>query len=232
MRIIAVIITATLLNCANKGQMASFSPDKEYRKNLSMTINGRAGKGMMTVPKAPTYLLELFPPAKAEVIKITSCHREIIEERKDRPTIWGSNKPIRFNLTPADGIETFGACPWAISTLDLDGNNGWGFVEFENEKLDATLLCNGDAIDAYGVSVCQSKRGLTQRIIFQEKVIFRQTGNCEELDPLKSMPAFDLITPKGMCVYLFTGQDSGNAHRLTIFGYDDIYIEGIKSRNQ
>lgn len=228
-----LIFTLLFAACAPAGQLASLSPTKSYRKSLPITVNGKSGAGVMTVAQSSLYAVTLYPPANAEGVMVTSCNRQVFNIRRERPSIWGKDKPIVFNLKPMAGIETLGNCYFEITTLDMDGNNGSALIAIENEKLDATLYCNGEIIEAEGVSLCQSKTGLTQRVIFNEEVAADRVNDlCPALQPLETMVGFDVEIGSGLCAYIFKGLKSKNFHRMTTYGYDEFFIEGIKPKNQ
>ena len=104
-------------------------------------------------------------------------------------------------------------------------------MDFETPeaKLPAVVSCNGSEYNSRGVTVCQSKKGLTQLITFPVEVEVDPPGNC----PLRKTPGkisgkiFKYKIPRGRCVFAFKEKAGERIHRLTTLGYEDILIRSL-----
>jgi len=215
-----------LSGCATLGQSTgALNPDAVFKKTLAFTVNGKTAVGTMTVPAADTYRIDAVFPAKPEVVKISTCHKQVVVEKPTTNT---------FFIGAIKGLEDSGYCPVRIDAIDLGGVNSSAYFEIENETLDAFLLCDGENRKTKGVTVCQAKAGMTQRILFFEEVNFeKMSPDCADMTPMKQLGyGYDFNISKGECVYLFHGKKSDTFHRVTTIGYSDIFFKTIKPSNQ
>jgi len=192
------------------------SVEKLYRKDMALKIDGRkVTQGVYVLEKKPSYDMTAYLYRKALVFKITSCHRE---------WVWTDpGDDIAFKYEPIKGIEDEGLCPLEIGGFDTKGQHSWAYVDFAgDEKLLAEIGCNGYVSQFRGVSVCQCRKGLLQRISFTEPVKAYSPDRCPE--PISDDEKhYTVVVDPGKCVYLFKGA-SGNIHRMTTIGYDDVML--------
>ena len=197
-------------------QITKPDPDKYYRKSMDLTVNGVSGRGMLVAPLSDEgYLIEGGFDAAINYLEIESCHRYDLLEHSDDEFVYEYNQ---------NDFERSGLCYVLITGLSNTGFHSWGLIEFKNDKenLDADVFCNGQLTKTAGVSVCQSKVGKTQAIRFGEKVRVRST--CNTATKTKDQMTYVYDIQEGLCSYLFTV--SGNVHRLTTFGYDEVLLKG------
>ena len=161
---INVFFFILMSSCSTQG--GTFPVTTNFKKTLSMVVNGTAGKGVLVVNKAPVYEIDITLDDRAELIKLTTCHREIIVERGSFKSKISHKVSFRIQA----GIENEGFCTINIGAFDLQGQHAWGLVEIKNETLPATQFCNGEARRWDGVSICQARKGLIQRIQFDQPV--------------------------------------------------------------
>lgn len=216
-----------LSGCATVGQVpALLGPNPpDFKKTLKLLVNGKAITGVGTVPLADTYRLDIDFPAKPEILKISTCHKQVVIEN---PTV------KTFFIGSIKGLENSGYCPIRVDGLDLGGVNSSAVIEIENEALDGVLMCDGDTRRTKGVNICQAKEGLTQRILFFETTTWeKMADDCEDMIPMTQLGyGFDFNISRGECVYLFHGEKSDTFHRLTTIGYSDVFFKSIKATNQ
>jgi len=214
MKLFSCLFTLLLASCASVDQV--LDPEVFYKRDIQIEINGARYEGVATVPKANSYDILLRPKGKADLVLITSCHREYEAEKlKSR---------FRYEYTPLGGIEDAPACPLQISVYEKKkGRHSWAFITFEhpNLRLPATLKCNGSVISALGVSACQSKAGLIQRIEFKEEVRVWSPVKCQRLGRSRKIFQFE-ISPR-QCQYTFETRD-GRLHTMTTLGYEGVPI--------
>ena len=80
---------------------------------------------------------------------------------------------------------------------------------------------NGQTYISNGVSVCQSKEGLFQKIKFNTPVKTATNADCN----IKGEGTeFEFKIKKDYCVTLFKELNSGKLHKLTTVGYENILI--------
>lgn len=189
---------------------------KLYRKEMPIEVNGqKAEGGVYVLSKKPSYNFKAFLKRNAIVFKITSCHREWV--------IPDPHRKIEFEYTPIDGIENFGLCPLELGGFDLKGQHTWAYIDFkDDENLAAELSCNGKVTREDGVSICQSRVKLIQKIAFRKPVRMFSASRCNEPES-EDGKAFTIEATPGKCVYLFVDND-GEKHRFTTIGYDDVLL--------
>ncbi len=190
-------------------------PAKLYKKEVEMSINEHKAKGVQVELKKPSYKFIFELPEKPSVVKITTCHRE--------DTFRDVGKRLEYVYQPVHGLEDVGYCPLEIGAFDVEGAHTWGMVDFQDdETLLATIGCNGQTFRYLGVSICQSRYGLIQTIKFEDpvKVFFNEP--CDKPET-KDQRVFMIEAVRDKCVYLFASAEKN--HRLTMFGYDEVYIK-------
>ena len=222
-----VVLAILLTGCQTLGQppalLGTTPPD--YKKTLKLLVNGKVITGVGTVPLADIYRLDIDFPAKPEIVKIATCHKQIVLENPTTKT---------FFVGSVKGLENDGYCPIRVDGLDLGGINSSAIIEIENETLDAAILCDGETRRTKGVNICQAKAGLTQRILFFEPVTWeKMSDDCADMLPMTQLGyGYDFDITRGECVYAFYGEKSKAFHRLTTVGYSDIFFKTIKATNQ
>lgn len=204
-------IICLIASCASNQLM---DPTKLYKKEVDFTINDQKAKGMYAQSKSPAYRI-VFELHKEAVVKITTCHRE--------ETFREVGKRLEYLYRPVEGLENVGYCPLLLGAFDRDGAHSWGMIDFQDtETLSATVGCSGSSYKTVGVSVCQSKAGLIQTIKFEKPVKVFSTEACAKAET-QDQKRFTIEVSRDVCLYLFS--DGDKEHRLTLFGYDEVYIK-------
>lgn len=193
-----------------------------YKKDIKIEANGHQAVGTLVLPKAATYKMELESYGKLDLFTLTSCHREITKE--EAGDFWNKKK-TKLEYKPVAGIETDN-CTVNLGGYDIKGRHSWGLIDFESDnfKLPALVRCNGNEYNANGVSLCQSRVGLIEQIVFAEDVTFVKPS-CMDID-LTQKRVIEYRQPEGECVILFKGI-KGQYHKHTVFGYSDIVIREL-----
>jgi hypothetical protein len=201
-------------------------PDRVYRRDMLVTINGKSSDGVMVVPRSSSYKIRVEGKAKIDLFTLQSCHREMLTSDIKNSGIWRTKSVVEVDYAPAPGVEDSGACPVQLGGYEkAAGRHSWALVDFEStdETLKANLFCNGDKSVGNGVSICQSRAGLIQKIVFERPVVFSPDKGCEI--PESSDQTWTFAIPKGVCVYYFAEKQKPNrAHRLTTIGYEDVLV--------
>lgn len=216
---IKIALLLALAGCSSQNVL----PEKElfYRRDIKLISDGAEGNGLLVLKNKKDYEIVIESKNKLDLLTITTCHREITQE-KVSSGIFGNKNKYTWKFIPTE-IE-LGYCPIEISGFEESkGRHAWGFIDREDEslKLDSEIECNGEKNIKTGISICQSKKGLIQKLNFQSEVkVVAQTG-CEYLlGTDKKSITYKL--PKGICLYLIS--DGINKHRHTAMGYESIIV--------
>lgn len=210
-----------------------------YRRDLPVTVvyetkvshpetiptsgsNHFEGSGVLNNATRYTFIISPKGNAKMDLLAITTCHREFSGEKLS-PGFFGKNR-YKYEYTPVKGVEDTPQCLIRMNVLDANtGKHAWALFDVQDREtlLPAEVTCNGETVQSNGVSLCQSRSGLVQRITFAEEVDF-VPSKCP-IDAPKGR-VLELKMPMGECVFAFKGKDSGRIHRLTTVGYEGLLI--------
>ena len=165
-----------------------------------------------------------YLPEKAKRILIQTCHRQK-----------AFNNPARdfvYDYLPAMFLENWDECGLEAVVTTSTGNVLVAMAEFtSNETLTARHWCNGDFLQSpSGVSFCQARAGLVQRIAFDEPVYVESGKSCPGVEPESgSTQLFTYKVGKDLCIYSFLAVAAGGTkfHRLVTRGYEKIEEEQV-----
>lgn len=189
-------------------------PAVYYERDLRMEVNDQEFRGFGVIDHAIHYKMKLKASGDHDQLFIGTCNRN--HEVEDE------GGKYKYTYTPLQDIETRAECSIHITSLDLKGKHGWGFLAVEDPeryKLNAYVKCNGEEGMNGGVSMCQSKESLIQEIVFSEPVVVAPSEKC----PMPSQPGskkFRYKMPNRECAYLFRDPDSGHEHLHYTIGYE------------
>lgn len=226
---IGIAISLSLLvACTSTPQ--KLETDVFYRRDLPVQVyydgaqNGVWLEGAAVLKPAKRYDFIISPKggARMDLVTVTTCHREFSGEKLS-PGFFGKNQ-FKYQYTPVTGIEDDPQCLIRMNVLDAkSGKHAWALFDIQDTEtsLPATLNCNGEVSKSQGVSICQSRKGLLQRVVFDEEVEY-VPSKCY-IDAPKGR-VLELKTPLGECVFAFMGKLSGRFHRLTTVGYEGLLI--------
>lgn len=192
-------------------------PRVYYKRDVKITWNKKEWRGTATLPKSAEYRLDFESPGKMDLFTISSCHREYQKE--------DVGYEHDYTYRPVPGLEDGPACPIQISGFDKNkGKHTFGFINFESPELTAKgkLYCNGANWDAVGVSVCQGRSGLIQKIEFEKETKVVSSDECKWTKSSGIVYLFSLYPRE--CQYLFEEIETGKRFRLDTIGYEDIFI--------
>jgi hypothetical protein len=223
--IILFAVFALLLNgCAGVPQ--TLDRATIYPRDMVIVADGVRYDGVAVLPRKESYALEIHAKGSLDLLTMTSCHREESREKAGKSGWFGDKKRVEMTYTPAKGLEDQAACPLQFGGYEISkGRHSWAFIDFQDNenKLPATLSCNGWKSSAQGVSVCQAREGLTQRIEFLGPTKVYTTQGCDVF-PQKLGQAFTFPLVVGECIYLFKEVAGSRTHRLTTLGYQSVIV--------
>ncbi len=215
-RILFFLLTF-VLSCSSLPEQ-KLDPNVLYKRDMAITINGKSWTGVAVAPQADKYDIKINTVGRNDNFTFTTCHRE--------ESIKNQRNDVTFVFTPRKGLEDGDSCIADMGGFDKDkGRHSWGLVDFENPayRVQASLDCNGQAVEANGVAVCQSLAGLRQRIKFKYPVKISPSVGCRMLTPADELNfVFEMV--RGKCVYEFWEPSFSRRFRLTTFGYEQILI--------
>lgn len=202
--------------CASTGQ--ELDPKVYYVRDLSMKVDKEISHGLGVIPKKDFYKIKLRSPGQMSLFVFETCHRErqFLDE----------GKRLTLRYTPVAGIEDQPNCMiLKFSSFDRKkGKHAEGIllVEQERFKLSAQVKCNGTTKDFGGTSVCHSKEGLSQEIVFSREVTLKET-KCKLGTTHKTATSFKFKMPNRECIFTFRDANQ-NIHLMFTSGYEQILI--------
>jgi len=235
MRCYGLILSILLAGCSSVQQ--KLDPKMMYPRDLRYVVNEIEYEGVNTIPWAPRYEITILPRAEMTMVAFVTSARSHIFTPKAKGWTWGSDNSFEY-VNPDNGVGAY--IPSELeknSPLQIDaysketGQHSWAFMDFCDpaNKLDATLVCNGGVVESKngcGVSTCQSRSGLLQKISFLEPVYADPDKECALPKQKDNGYTWELHT--GQCVYAFVGRDSLAVHRATFIGYEGILVREIE----
>ncbi len=193
-----------------------------YRAELMITVDGVTFEGMAVTKSLPQTIVHVQSNFPLDRIQFTSCGRQNVV-RDFRNNWFSKTQTYDYDYTP-DTMETAGKCILYIEAFSKNALASWGMVAFRtDENLPAAMQCNGETLPKAGWSVCQTKAGLDQSIIFKAPIKkFRSDPGCHmtKVDD----EHFNLRPDLGWCAATF--YDGKDWHRLTLLGYKRVLVMG------
>jgi hypothetical protein len=186
--------------------------------------------GSGVLPFDDSYNVRVNHSANMNFFAMNTCHREITTENPDRGFF---KKDGQYFVDYKPTMESGKACPLFVATYNREGKHGWGVLAFEHPrfKMKSKMQCNGDELEFNGVSLCESKLGLLQKIEFPEEVVSAEpvNGSAERKEPCPKLSSsdnktFEFIMPPRECIYGFVGKTSKQLHKLYTIGYEELIV--------
>lgn len=208
--------------CSSMDQV--LDPNLIYKRDLRLVVDGKDFEGVGVLPQRASYEIVVHPRGAVDMLIINSCHRSLGFEKIS--TGWFSGK-FKYNYAPIPNLESGRICPLRVEVFDASkSKNSWSFMDFQTPgyEIQGTTLCNGNREPFTGVAVCQSRRGLVQRIEFKEPIRFAppQPSQCET--PKRVAPStYEFTVQTGECLLHFQTQD-GKLGRLTTIGHEQVRV--------
>ncbi len=205
--------------------------DDVYKYDISGEVNGKPFDGVGVIPYSDNYNMKIISKVNVDMLTITSCHRDISVESAIQLGWFDNGRGYTYQFEPGP-LENQGSClvKFGAYNKSTQGQNSWGILDFETPEatLPATNVCNGIVSQTNGVSICQSKAGLIQSLVFPVPVKVakdKMQVGCEIAST--DNVAWEYSISKGECVWAFV--EMGGTHRLhraTSVGYSQIQIRG------
>ena len=210
-----------LVGCASTPGQQSTKPYYSYRAEMILTIGGRSFEGLVPVKVNGPIDIQIYSPITLNRVEISTCSRH--EVIRNTANGWfdkvKNTMTYRYNPTP---IELSGHCPLLFQAFNDHVQKAWGLVTARSDQnLPAKMECNGGVMSFAGISVCQTKSGLVERLTFAKPVEFEASPSCA-IQTTDKM-TFDVrSTQVGFCKATFT--DGTDFHDLVLLGYDEATV--------
>lgn len=223
-----LFILLVVAGCSSPPQQ--LDPEKFYRRDLPFCVEDLGCfEGVTVLPRRQSYKFEISPKGNANIdlLLATTCHREDSFEKTDKK--WGifkSKNRFEYYYSPVPGIEDDGICPLRINVYEKDlGRHSWALIYFEHPRfeLGAQLTCNGAVNEFDGVSACQSKEGLVQRINFNTPVEWGKSLEPCAKPKYISSGLYEIAFNRGECNYVVRDEFE-NYHHFGTVGYQGVLI--------
>lgn len=193
--------------------------------------------GVGVMPKAQAYKVKVFPPGKADMITLSSCHREWKTPSPEKKGGWFKKGYYEFEIQFEDTIDGEALCSFDIGIYEKNkGRHAWGLLAISDAskyKMPARIKCNGKEKRYAGTSICQAKEGLIQGYEFDRKVSVTKVIGCEVAN-INSTERYSktwrFLMPSGECEVFFIDikDPLGMVHQAFLYGYSTIPIRGIQ----
>lgn len=220
MRTLLRFLLPLALGCSLQQKL---DPSVLYKKDMKVTVNGYQGEGVLVVPKAVNFKIGIEARGNLDLLSYSTCHREVAQEEAWEEGWFESKREANLEYKPSQvEAESLGQCPLQFEGYEKKkGRHSWALIHFEDPlyKLPAHVQCNGNVQNYTGISLCQSKAGLLQRVTFAEDVYAVGEDKCPAV-PSKGR-VFDINIGSGECVYTFQDEQK-RSHKFTSYGYEQI----------
>lgn len=223
-----LVLVLTITACTSVPQR--LDPEQFYRRDLPFCVdNLGCFEGVTVLPKRSSYTFEIEPKGGADIdlLLVTTCHREDSFEKTDTGWwIFKNKKRFKYFYSPVPGIEDTGMCPLRINTYEKEkGRHSWSLIFFEDPKfeMNAAVTCNGKVMTFNGVSACQSKVGLIQRISFGRPVQWGTPPEGCAAPKYVKTGLYELEFKRGECVHVIRDAQD-RFHQFGTVGYEGVLI--------
>ncbi len=214
-----LLFTAFASSCVRNVQQINL--EKSYRKDLSLVINSKPFVGVGEVARAEKYSITIKHQFRIDFLNIETCHRSISIQDAFFKKVLKNRKKFVYNYIPSNLEEN---CFLEVSIITKKEPHAFGVIVFQSKdyNLKSFLSCNGEYKQTDGTSICQSKIGLDQSIVFKGPRVSVK-GSCD----IKRVNdfSFKYTMKKDYCIWVF--KNDRGVHRHYSFGYDQIILRGI-----
>lgn len=229
-----ILIVITMSGCTASGVAVPASIAPTINKlDMYGTINGYAFEGVGVVPAAKNYDMRIQSDADINLLTVATCHRNFSVEDAIKTGWFETNRGFEYQWTPAPGIEDTGSCLMRIGSYNksVGGQNAWAIVDLctNDMVLPALNECDGAQGQSHGCSICQTKNGLIERLVFDTPVkveLKDLTPNCTGTLSADGK-TWEYVMGLGECVQIFAEiAKPHRMHRHTTEGYNNILYRG------
>lgn len=197
------------------------------KRDMQISYLDKSFEGTAVLPRADEYSLKFEALGRLDLFTLQTCHRDVSEQVSGG--LFSGKKEKSVQYKPSDIESDSVSCPVLVGGYEKrKGRHSWAFIDFEHPELTLPfkVQCNGSLEAARGVGVCQSRKGLIQRIKFEGPVLMSEKARCGVMTKVSDL-VYDLRVKTGRCVWRFKeAAKEGREARLTVLGYDRVMIRG------
>lgn len=198
-------------------------PLYKYKADISITANDQKYDGMAVLNLLASQTIKIVSKAKLDVLIVSTCQRFETYEKLDSSWFGGAGKEFKYNYTPTKN-EFNEKCPIYFQAFDKSGLTAWAYVAFKtDEKLQATVECNGKTFLSTGFTLCQTKNGFEQSLTFTKAITHFKGGDRCNIEKVNDFN-FKIIPVGGFCNATFS--DGKDWHQITLLGFEQALIRG------
>jgi len=224
------LIFIFIISCATVHQ--ELDPEIYYKRDMQIKIDGEKYEGVAVIPNTKENEIEFKSAGKLDLFTFSTCHREITQEEAHT---FLNKKKVKLKYAPSSPDEFSGSCPIQVAGYDIKGKHSFAFMDIKTKDatLPATIYCNGKILKNVGVSICQTKYELIERIVFTTEVVVSPEN--AKKDFCKNIvfettdnKSFKFKMPRRECVYNFMEiAEPHREHRLDTIGYEEIPLREL-----
>lgn len=217
---VIIIIMFYFVSCSNT--QIPIDVTKTYKHDIYISNKDGSGLGMIALKKKPLYTFEFESEGIMDFFTFRTCSREIAIEDARRGL---NRKKVLLNYSP-NAVEQSQKCPAYINSFAENGRHASGYIDFEDDldTLPAKLTCGELETSTNGVSVCQGRVGLMQKIEFNTDVIISPEKGCDSINSSNSRSFWFSIDPNDCVIVFMEKEVPHRTHRLVTHGYTEIII--------
>lgn len=226
--LICLMLLFCLTCCSTIPEAMTALAPTVYKYDIKGSVNGVPFNGVGVIPDASQYQIKIISPVDVDMLTITSCNRDVAIQAAISVGWFESSGGYPYTYAP-DPVEKHLGCLIKLGSYNkAHGQNAWGILlpQSQAATLPATVVCNGEIQNVGGVSICQSRVGLKQEIIFSEPVrIFVKAIKPGCVPETQDNLAWTYETALGTCAVDFmTVASPHKIHYLETVGYNEIEV--------
>lgn len=231
-----IVLLFLLLNaCAISpvNTSAPAAPPAVNKFDMYGTINGEAFNGVGVIPAATSYDMVISSRSDINMLTVQTCHRNFLADDVITQGWIKKNKTYEYKWTPAPGIEDDGSCIIRIGSYNksVGGTNAWAVIDIQTPDMTLPAMneCDGVQTQTQGVSMCQTLKGLIERLTFAVPVKIDTAAipaGCAGTLSANGM-VWEYQMGQGECVVIFDTIEAPHVmHRHTTEGYNNVIYRG------
>lgn len=221
----SVLAMLMLVGCVQEGTM--ITPEQKPVIRATLRVSQREGAiqgvGVLTLASRTPLTFQFDKPTVFLLLR-TRHRQEPIRFAKPLTTFSWDYLPVTWVERDPGELS-----PLEVIAIDDHGGESRALVAWDQfNGLSAEVHCNGEQRKFGGVSVCQSYRGLTQELVFDERTTATVgRPDCVVEDVTRGAGLrWHYQIPEGLCVIRFTSvKNPQNTHRHIARGYSDAAMD-------
>lgn len=211
-----------LSGCQTIGQTTE-KPFVNYRAELDIELGGYTYDGFAVTKMGSSEALEfkIRAPITLNRVEISTCSRHEVIRNTAKGWFDKVKSTMTYSYQPT-AAERSGNCPLFIQAFNDHVQKAWGMIAFRNDQtLPAHMDCNGRGWEFSGISICGTKAGLEEQVVFKTRVDFEAQPSCK-IETSDNITFNVRTVGVGWCKATFS--DGTRFHDLILHGYDEVTV--------